>query len=149
MFARAGLDVQVDKASSGAAVATAVIVAAILRPGLLGAGPLFPYAEVPRIPWWGLGACALASLVAGLQSALMTKCLYGVEDLFRRLPIHWMWWPALGGLIVGIGGYLDPSVLGVGYDTIRALLDGGLDGRAAALLLAQIAATASFAVPFV
>ena len=52
--------------------------------------------------------------------ALMTLLLYGVEDLFQQLPIHWMWWPALGGVVVGIGGYIDPAALGVGYDNIRA-----------------------------
>jgi chloride channel protein, CIC family len=116
-------------------VAVAAIVAAAWRPFLLGAGPLFPYAGVPLIPWWGLGLCALAGIVAGLQSALMTVCLYGVEDLFRKLPIHWMWWPAIGGVVVGIGGYIDPSVLGVGYDNIRALLHGSLNLHDAGVLL--------------
>ena len=81
----------------------------------------------PAMPWWGLGLCAVAGLVAGAQSALLTLLLYGVEDLFRRLPIHWMWWPALGGVVVGIGGVIDPAVLGVGYDNIRALLAGTLE----------------------
>jgi CBS domain-containing protein len=58
-----------------------------------------------------------------------------VEDLFRKLPIHWMWWPALGGLVVGIGGWLDPDVLGVGYDNIRALLAGGFTVHTASALL--------------
>jgi len=39
-----------------------------------------------------------------------------------------MWWPAIGGLFVDIGGWLDPRVLGVGYDTIHALLKGELVG---------------------
>ena len=116
-------------------VAAAAIVAAIFRPWLMGAAPLFPYASVPNIPWWGLGLCVAAGIVAGLQSALMTVTLYGVEDLFRKLPIHWMWWPAIGGLVVGIGGYFEPAALGVGYDNIRALLDGDLNARMALLLL--------------
>lgn len=116
-------------------VAVAAIVAAILRPYLIGVGPLFPYAGVPILPWWGLGLCALVGIVAGLQSSLMTVCLYGVEDLFRKLPIHWMWWPALGGVVVGIGGYLDPDVLGVGYNNIRLLLAGGFTVHTAASLL--------------
>jgi chloride channel protein, CIC family len=88
------------------------------------------------MPWWCLGLCAGVGVVAGLQSALLTICLYGAEDVFRRLPIHWMWWPALGGVVVGVGGLLDPAALGVGYDTIAALLHGGLDFAAAAKLLA-------------
>ena len=113
----------------------AALVAALWRPVLIGSGPLFPFAEVPHMAWWGLGICAAVGIVAGLQSALTTVTLYGVEDLFRKLPIHWMWWPAIGGLVVGIGGYLDPSVLGVGYDNIRALLAGSLGLGAAAFLL--------------
>jgi len=121
-------------------VAAAAVVAAAWRPWLLGAGPLFPYTGDPAIPWWGLALCASAGLVAGLQSALTTISLYGIEDLFRRLPIHWMWWPAIGGVAVGIGGYLDPSVLGVGYDSIRALLHGSLGTHDAAWLLLDKAA---------
>jgi CBS domain-containing protein len=73
--------------------------------------------------------------MAGAQSALLTLLLYGIEDLFRRLPIHWMWWPALGGIVVGIGGVIDPAVLSVGYDSIRGLLAGTLSAGAAATLL--------------
>jgi H+/Cl- antiporter ClcA len=116
-------------------VGIAAIVAAAWRPWLLGVGPLFPYTGVPVMEWWGLGLCAVVGVTAGLQSALMTVCLYGVEDLFRKLPIHWMWWPALGGLVVGVGGYLDPAVLSVGYDNIRDLLNGTMDMHAAASLL--------------
>jgi chloride channel protein, CIC family len=116
-------------------VAIGAIVAAICRPYLIGSGPLFPYMGDPSLPWWGLLLCALIGIVAGLQSSLMTICLYGVEDMFRRLPIHWMWWPALGGLVVGIGGYLNPDVLGVGYNNIRALLAGSFTLHGAVSLL--------------
>jgi len=117
-------------------VTVAALVALAWRPLLVGSGPLFAYAGVPLMPWWGLCLCLAAGVVAGLQSALMTVCLYGVEDLFRKLPIHWMWWPALGGLVVGIGGLIDPAALGVGYDDIRALLAGHLALHAILLLLA-------------
>ena len=116
-------------------VTVAAIVAYALRPFLIGSGPLFPYLTEVAMPWWGLGLCLVAGLVAGAQSALLTLLLYGVEDLFRRLPIHWMWWPALGGVVVGVGGLIDPAVLGVGYDDIRALLAGGMTMGAAATLL--------------
>ena len=121
-------------------VVVAAVIASCLRPWLIGSGPLFTYAGAPSMPWWGLGLCALAGVMAGLQSALLTVCLYGVEDLFRKLPFHWMWWPALGGLVVGIGGLVDPAVLGVGYDNIRALLGGTLDTHATILLLIDKAA---------
>ena len=67
----------------------------------------------------GLGVAGLAS---GGLSALMTAGLYRMEDLFGRLPVHWMWWPAIGGLVVGVGGFLEPRALGVGYDVIGDLL---------------------------
>ncbi|MGH6828407.1 MAG: chloride channel protein [Rhizomicrobium sp.] len=116
-------------------VTVAAIVSYAWRPFLIGSGPLFPYSTLVVMPWWGLGLCAAAGLVAGVQSAILTLLLYGVEDLFRRLPIHWMWWPALGGVIVGLGGWVDPAVLGVGYDNIRALLAGGIGVAAAGRLL--------------
>jgi H+/Cl- antiporter ClcA/CBS domain-containing protein len=116
-------------------VTVAAIVAFAWRPYLVGSGPLFPYPGMVEMPWWGLGMCVLAGLVAGAQSALLTLLLYGVEDLFRRLPIHWTWWPALGGIVVGVGGYIDPSVLSVGYNNITALLAGTLGVGALTTLL--------------
>jgi predicted transcriptional regulator len=61
-------------------------------------------------------------VVAGVIALLLTLAVYASEDLFHRLPIHWMWWPALGGLCIGIGGYFQPRALGVGYDIIEDLL---------------------------
>ncbi|HWU27169.1 MAG TPA: chloride channel protein [Rhizomicrobium sp.] len=118
-------------------VGISVLVATLWRPCLLGPGPLFSMNDLPVMPSWGLGLCAGMGLVAGAQSALTTLCLYGVEDLFRKLPIHWMWWPALGGIVVGVGGYIDPAALGVGYDSIRALLDGHVTLQESGLLLAD------------
>jgi H+/Cl- antiporter ClcA len=115
-------------------VTVAAIVAMIWRPLLIGSGALFPYLGNPAMPWWGLGLCALAGVVAGVQSSLLTLLLYWVEDLFRKLPIHWMWWPALGGVVVGLGGLYDPAVLGVGYTNIAALLAGSM-GTAAVIAL--------------
>jgi CIC family chloride channel protein len=115
-------------------VTVAAIVAVIWRPLLIGSGALFPYLGNPAMPWWGLGLCAAAGLVAGMQSSLLTLLLYGAEDLFHKLPIHWMWWPALGGLVVGLGGLYDPAVLGVGYNNIAALLAGSM-GTAAIITL--------------
>jgi CBS domain-containing protein len=55
---------------------------------------------------------------------LLTGAVYAAEDAFGKLRIHWMWWPAIGGLVVGLGGLIFPQALGVGYDTIGALLKG-------------------------
>jgi H+/Cl- antiporter ClcA len=66
----------------------------------------------------------MAGLLAGALSALLTIAVYASEDLFIRFPIHWMWWPAIGGLAIGLGGMIFPQALGVGYDTISSLLQG-------------------------
>ena len=103
-------------------VAVAALVAIALRPLFFGKTPLFAMAAQPVLPWWGFGLCVLLGIVIGLQSGLFTILLYRCEDLFERLPIHWMWWPALGGLVVGLGGLIQPRALGVGYDIIEDLL---------------------------
>ncbi|WP_029908475.1 chloride channel protein [Caulobacter sp. UNC358MFTsu5.1] len=121
-------------------VAVAAVAATAWRPLLFGTGPLFPFDADPLLPWWGLGLCAGLGVLAGLQSGLLTKLLYGLEDAFERLPIHWMWWPALGGLGVGLGGLIEPRALGVGYDVIRDLLTGHLVVQAVLVLLAVKAA---------
>ncbi len=116
-------------------VAVASVVAALLRVPLLGAGPIFPIPAHPMLDAATIGFAAVLGLTAGLASGLLTALVYACEDLFAKLPIHWMWWPLAGGLVVGIGGLLDPRVLGVGYDTIQDLLAGRLVGASAALLL--------------
>jgi Voltage gated chloride channel/CBS domain len=73
-----------------------------------------------------MSACLLVGLLAGLLSAVLTLAVYTSEDAFSRLPIHWMWWPAIGGLIIGLGGLIFPQALGVGYDTLGALLQGAV-----------------------
>jgi CIC family chloride channel protein len=121
-------------------VSAAAITAACLRPELFGHGPLFPFAADPSLPWWGLVAAAGLGLAAGLMSSLLTKLLYLLEDAFERLPVHWMWWPALGGVIVGLGGLIEPRALGVGYDVIGDLMTGDLMVRAVlALVLVKAA----------
>ena len=70
----------------------------------------------------------LAGLLAGALSALLTRAVYASEDAFQQLPIHWMWWPAIGGLVIGVGGWIFPQALGVGYDVIGDLLKGDVGG---------------------
>jgi H+/Cl- antiporter ClcA len=96
-------------------VALASVTAAAARRYIIGLGPLFP---VPAHPVFigpsGLLACVLVGLTAGALSALLTLAVYAAEDAFRLLPIHWMWWPAIGGLAIGLGGLIFPQALGVG-----------------------------------
>ena len=106
-------------------VAIASATAAILRGYLLGPGPLFRMpvvSGVDRISF-AVGAVLLGAFV-GLVAAGMSRMMYAFEDLFERLPIHWMWWPALGGIGIGVGGLFFPRGLGVGYDNIAQLLRG-------------------------
>jgi len=106
-------------------VAFASVTAEIVRIPLLGPGPLF---AMPAMPYQQTAAvCALAlalGLVVGVAAAGLSRMMYGFEDLFERLPVHWMWWPALGGVGIGAGGLLFPRGLGVGYDNIAELLHG-------------------------
>ena len=115
------------KPRSAIPVALASATACVTRRYLLGLGPLFPVPPHPAfIGLRGLGGCLIAGLAAGALSALLTLGVYAAEDLFQKLPIHWMWWPAIGGVFVGLGGLIFPQALGVGYDTIRRLLDGNV-----------------------
>ncbi len=112
-------------------VALASATAAAARRYLLGLGPIFPGAcrIPPFIGPGGLAGCVASGLLAGVLSALLTRAVYASEDAFRRLPIHWMWWPAIGGVVIGVGGLIFPRALGVGYDTIGDLLQGDVAGR--------------------
>ncbi len=107
-------------------VAVAACVSICWRPFLFQAGPLFPKQFHMDLPWWGILLCAAVGIIAGLQSGILTTLLYKIEDLFEALPIHWMWCPALGGLVIGLGGLIEPRVLGVGYDIIDGLLNGSI-----------------------
>ena len=120
-------------------VALASATAGAARRYILGVGPLFP---VPAHPVFigpeGLLGCVLCGLLAGVLSMLLTGAVYAAEDAFAKLPIHWMWWPAIGGLVVGLGGLIFPQALGVGYDTIGALLQGKVVlGAIAGILLVK------------
>ena len=111
-------------------VALASIVADVTRRYILGYGPMFPVPEhALNIGVASLLGCALVGLLAGCLSALLTHSIYKVEDGFQKLPIHWMWWPVIGGLAVGLGGMIFPQALGVGYDTIGAMLQGAVTSK--------------------
>ncbi len=117
-------------------VALASAIASALRVRLLGPGPLFPVAPHAPLAGAGLLAAAGVGLLAGAFSSLLSTALYRLEDAFERLPLHWMWRPALGGLVVGLGGLLQPRALGVGYDVIGDLLGGRLGLRLVVALVA-------------
>ncbi len=110
-------------------VAFAVVAATALRFRLQGGAPMFPLAHLVMPGAAAIAACAALGLLLGLLSVGVTRAAYWVEDQFERLPLHWMWWPALGGVAVGVIGWFAPLTLGVGYDNIAAIVAGriGLD----------------------
>ncbi|MBZ9846698.1 chloride channel protein [Mesorhizobium sp. CA14] len=116
-------------------VAVAAIVAEVERTLLHLPGPIFPFSGTMEASIAGLGGWVLVGIAAGLLSGLLTQLVYACEDAFLKLPIHWMWWPMIGGLVVGIGGLIEPHALGVGYDNIANMLDGRTVATAALLLL--------------
>ncbi|MFN8574722.1 MAG: chloride channel protein [Gemmatimonadaceae bacterium] len=119
-------------------VAVAASVGAACRVPLLGAGPVFPIAPHQALSMTALLGALGVGLVAGLAAWGLTRLVYACEDAFAHLPLHWMWWPAIGGVSVGLGGLLAPRALGVGYDVLRDLLNGHLvAGSAVALLAAK------------
>jgi CIC family chloride channel protein len=116
-------------------VVTAVLVALAWRPLLVGSGPLFPFAAPTPTGIDPVAIAAVMGLVLGLEAAFLSFLLYRIEDGFHALPIHWMWWPAIGAIVVGIGALFDIRVLGAGYGSIQELLNGSLVAKAVLLLL--------------
>jgi H+/Cl- antiporter ClcA/CBS domain-containing protein len=116
-------------------VAVAAIIAEVGRTALHMPSPLFPFHGAMAISAEGLAGWVFIGVAGGLLSVCLTQLVYACEDGFLKLPIHWMWWPMIGGLVVGIGGLIDPHALGVGYDNIAQMLAGGAILKIALLLL--------------
>ena len=107
-------------------VIVACVTGACMHFLLFTNSPTFPMPEVTQVTTPSIVAYAAIGLIVGFSSVIVTKAIYQVEDLFERLPIHWMWWPAIGGLAVGIIGIFAPDTLGVGYENITHALSGQL-----------------------
>jgi CIC family chloride channel protein len=96
----------------------------------MGSAPVFAMPELLPVGGLGLGIYMLEGAVLGVLAVGLTKVVYWIEDGFEHLPIHWMWWPAVGGIAVGLIGYFSPHTLGVGYDNIEQILSGNFLGTA-------------------
>lgn len=117
------------RARSFIPVALASTVAAGVRVSFVGTAAVFSMPDLAApgglaiLSYIGLG------LPIGVAAVGVTRSVYAVEDAFERLPLHWSWWPALGGLAVGIIGYFLPLTMGVGYANIENILAGSLTGQ--------------------
>lgn len=122
--------------SSLAPVALATAAATAIRYLFHGVVPVFAAPDIISPPGGeALVAYVLLGAVVGLLAVWVTRMLYRIEDLFERLPIHWMWWPAIGAVVVGVLGWFEPRILGVGYENISAILGGTLTGQAVLILV--------------
>ena len=115
-------------------VALAAVAATAVRVALVGTAPAFHATDFLPANATGLACYAAIGALVGVSSVFVTKLVYAIEDGFEKLPIHWMWWPALGGIAVGLVGLVSPHTLGVGYDNIDHILSGQLTVTAMAIL---------------
>ncbi|WP_316814518.1 chloride channel protein [Pedobacter nyackensis] len=107
-------------------VALACITGAAGHQLLFESGPVFPMPDLESPTNLALGIYSAIGIVIGFISLGLTKIVYWIEDVFEQLPLHWMWWPAIGGIAVGTIGYFSPHTLGVGYDNITSVLSGNV-----------------------
>ena len=118
-------------------VALAAVAGAGMHALFEGSGPMFPMPAIAAPGPAALAAYVMLGALVGMVGVGVTRLTYAIEDAFEKLPLHWMWWPALGGLVVGGVGYVMPLTLGVGYANITAVISGqiGLLGLASLCLL--------------
>jgi chloride channel protein, CIC family len=107
-------------------VTTGCITGAGMHIFLFGGRPVFAMSPLPPVSDSALFIYILFGLITGVVASGISKSVYAIEDLFEKLPIHWMWFPAIGAITIGVTGYIAPETMGVGYDNIRNLLTGTL-----------------------
>jgi CIC family chloride channel protein len=115
-------------------VALASVTATGVRAAFVGLSPVFAMPALAQPSGAALLCYTVLGVVIGLAAVAITRGVYGIEDAFEHLPIHWMWWPALGAVVVGVVGWLVPRTLGVGYDNIEQIVSGGIVGWPLAVL---------------
>ena len=118
-------------------VSLAAAVATAVRYAFVGSAAIFPMPGLVQPTGGALALYIVIGAVVGIASVYVTRAVYAVEDGFEKLPIHWMWWPALGAVAVGVVGYFAPKSMGVGYDNIEAIVGGSLTGWAMVWLCAM------------
>ena len=118
------------RARSLVPVALASATATAVRLAFIGSGPIFPMTNIVQPGGAALATYIVLGAIVGLASVYVTRAVYAIEDGFDKLPIHWMWWPAIGGVAVGVIGYFAPHTMGVGYDNIENIVSGNVVGIA-------------------
>jgi len=120
-------------------VALAAAAAAGVRAMFHGTEPVFTMAAVASPSGESLAIYAFIGLIVGVIAAGITRATYAIEDGFEilgeKFRIHWMWWPTLGAVVVGIVGMIEPRALGVGYGNIDGVLTGTIAGTALLMLV--------------
>ena len=118
-------------------VALASAVAAGIRVHFDGSAAMFGMPDVGAASLGSLVLYGAVGLIVGVASVGVTRGVYWIEDMFERLPLHWMWWPALGAVAVGVVGYFAPRTLGVGYNNITDMISNRLPVEVMAVLCAM------------
>ena len=111
-------------------VALAASAATAVRMMTLGTAPAFGIPGIPQPSGAALAGYTLLGMFVGLVAVLISRAVYWLEDAFERLPVHWMWWPAIGALAVGLIGMWEPRTLGIGYEYIEQIAAGDIAGIA-------------------
>ena len=118
------------RARSLVPVALAAATATAVRISFMGSAPIFPMENIVEPSGRALAAYIVLGAVVGFFSVYVTRAVYILEDGFDKLPVHWMWWPAIGAVVVGVIGYFLPHTMGVGYDNIEHIVAGNIVGSA-------------------
>ena len=116
-------------------VSLAAATATGVRIAFVGSAPVLPMPDIVSPSGEALATYIALGAAMGVVAIIVTRGLYGIEDAFERLPIHWMWWPALGAIVVGVIGYFAPRTLGVGYENIEQMIGGSIAGKALLMLV--------------
>jgi len=103
---------------------------------LLGNDPLFKVPQYQLVNPWEFVIYAVLGVAGGLVSVAFTKLLLGMRERFLKFPRKTLpFQPVVGGVLVGVMGWFVPQVLGVGYEHVGAVLNGGMALRLMVLLL--------------
>jgi H+/Cl- antiporter ClcA/CBS domain-containing protein len=116
-------------------VALAAAAATAVRVAFRGSGTDFAIGTLSQAHGEALVFYALIGALVGAAAAYVTRITYGIEDLFEKLPVHWAWWPAIGAVVLGVIGYFQPRVLGIGYENITSIINGEIVGSALAVFV--------------